>query len=165
MKYLDFNREIETKKPRYLSKFNTLVEAVSSTRGAASGSDFVQFSSYYHTYMYAFMIGYHLGVCNQLLGGDTKDSAPMSYWKPAEIVDYVLMLIFSEPYEKLGFNWIDIETMTIDEAKQAIATVIKRIEGYANTGFEFIQDRYNNHKEDFSDPYIFVNLLKEVTKE
>jgi len=35
----------------------------------------------------------------------------------------------------------------------------------ANTGFEFIQDRYNNHKEDFSDPYIFVNLLKEVTKE
>jgi len=165
MKYLDFNREIETKKPRYLSKFNTLVEMVSSKQGAASGSDFVRFSSYYHTYMYAFMIGYHLKECNQLLGGDTKDSAPMSYWKPAEIVDYVLMLIFSEPYEKLGFNWIDIETMTIDEAKQAIATVIKRIEGYANTGFEFIQDRYNNHKEDFSDPYIFVNLLKEVTKE
>ena len=55
--------------------------------------------------------------------------------------------------------------MSIDEAKQAIATVIKRIEGYANTGFEFIQDRYNNHKEDFSDPYVFVNLLKEVTKE
>ena len=165
MKYLDFNREIETKKPRYLSKFNTLVETVSSTRGAASGSDFVQFSSYYHTYMYAFMIGYHLGECNQLLGGDTKDSAPMSYWKPAEIVDYVLMLIFSEPYDKLGFNWIDIETMSIDEAKQAIATVIKRIEGYANTGFEFIQDRYNNHNEDFSDPYVFVNLLKEVTKE
>ena len=137
----EFRQEIEIKKPRYLAKYFELMETISN-KGSTSGGDYIKFGPFYQTYMYAFMIGYHLGDCNQITSGETKDFAPLSHWKPNEMVEYILMLILSESDEKLGFSWDDLENMNEDESKAAVTTIIRRIEGYANTGLNYIQNMF-----------------------
>lgn len=94
--------------------------------------------------------------------GETKDFTPVSHWKPSELVDYILMLILSESDEKLGFTWEMLEQMNEEECKAAVGTIVKRIEGYANTGLNYIQDKFNNEKDEFRSPNVFINLLREV---
>ena len=160
----DFRQEIENKKFRYLTKYASLMDQISN-RGTTKGGDYIQFGPYFQTYMYAFMIGYHLGDCIPVAGaGETKDLVSLSTWKPNELVDYILMLMFSEPKEKLGFSWAELETMNDDQVKQCISTVIKRIEGYANAGLAHIQKIFNEDKEEFRDPFVFMNILKEVSE-
>ena len=94
--------------------------------------------------------------------GETKDFAPLNHWKPSEMVDYILMLILSESEDKLGFSWEDLESMNDDECKAAVSTIVRRIEGYANTGLNYIQDKFNNEKDEFRSPQVFINFLRDV---
>ena len=45
---------------------------------------------------------------------------------------------------------------------KAISCIIRRIEGYANTGLNYIQNKFNNEKDEFRSPQVFLNLLREV---
>lgn len=160
----DFRLEIEIKKPRYLSKYSSLIDTISN-KGAITGGDYIQFGAFYQTYMYAFMIGYKLGECNPIAGeGEQKDFAPISNWKPNDMVDYILMLVLSEPEEKLGFKWIELDSMDDTMAKQAASSIIRIIEGYANTGLNYIQEKFDKHKDEFSDAFVFANMLREVSE-
>ena len=159
----DFRNEIEIKKPRYLSKYASLIDTI-STRGSINGGNYIQFGAFYQTYMYAFMLGYKIGECNPISGeGEQKDFAAITNWKPNDMVDYILMLTFSEPEEKLGFKWIDLDTMDDENAKKAALSIVRIIEGYANTGLNYIQQKFDNHKDEFTDPFVFVNMLREVS--
>lgn len=163
MNYQRFKQEIDTKKPKYLSKYYNLIEAI-SRKGDTQGG-YIQLGAFYQTYMYAFMIGYHIGECTPISGnGDARDFAPIASWKPIELVDYIQMLILSEHEEKLGFKWIDLDTMDDDKVRECISTMMRRIEGYANTGLAYIQKKYDEEKEAFKSPFVFVNILREVTK-
>ncbi len=156
----EFRQEIDIKRPKYLVKYASLMEAISN-KGTAGGGDYIKFGPLFQTYMYAFMIGYHLGDC-RMLSGESKDFAPISHWKPSELADYIIMLILSESDEKLGFSWADLELMNDEECKIAVGTIIRRIEGYANTGLDYIQDKFKNEKDEFRSPNVFINLLREV---
>lgn len=161
----EFRQEIDIKRPRYLAKYYPLMETISN-KGTTGGGDYIKFGPFFQTYMFAFMIGYHLGECNQIAGaGETKDFAPLNHWKPSEMVDYILMLILSESEDKLGFSWEDLESMNDDECKAAVSTIVRRIEGYANTGLNYIQDKFNNEKDEFRSPQVFINFLREVVDE
>ena len=81
------------------------------------------------------------------------------------MVEYILMLILSESEDKLGFSWEDLESMNDDECKAAVSTIVRRIEGYANTGLNYIQDKFNNEKDEFRSPQVFINFLREVVDE
>lgn len=160
----EFRQELDIKKPKYLAKYYNLMETISN-KGSVNGGDYIKFGPFFQTYMYAFMIGYHLGVCNPIKGsGETRDFAPISQWKPMEISDYVLMLVLSESDEKLGFKWSDLETMTDDQCRGAISAIVQRIEGYANAGLNYIQHKFDEEKDEFRSPMVFVNLPSEVTK-
>ena len=52
----------------------------------------------------------------------------------------MIMLILSESEDKLGFSWEDLESMNYDEWKAAVFTIVRRMDGYANTGLIFILD-------------------------
>ena len=159
----EFRQELDIKKPKYLVKYYNLMETISN-KGSVNGGDYIKFGPFFQTYMYAFMIGYHLGVCNPIKGsGETRDFAPISQWKPMEISDYVLMLVLSESDEKLGFKWSDLETMTDDQCRGAISAIVQRIEGYANAGLNYIQHKFDEEKDGFRSPMVFVNLLRELT--
>lgn len=158
----EFRQEIDIKRPRYLAKYFDLMQTI-SIKGATGGGDYIKFGAFFQTYMYAFMIGYHIGECNLIVGaGETKDFAPINHWKPSEMADYILMLILSESKEKLGFTWIELENMTDEQCKEAVSTIIRRIEGYANTGLNYIQNKFNNEKDEFRSPEVFLKLLREA---
>ena len=38
------------------------------------------------------------------------------------------------------------------------------MEGYANSGLNYIQDKFDNAKEEFRSPYVFINLLREIVE-
>ncbi len=159
----ELRQEIESRKPRYLAKYQTFIETI-STKGSKSGGDYIKFGAYYQTYMYAFMIGYKIGQCNPIAGGgDSRDFAPIVTWKPYDLVNYILMLILSEGKDKIGFEWIELEDMSEEDCKLAIATIIRRIEGYANTGFEYLYKRFSESKNEFSDPFVYTNILRELS--
>lgn len=158
----DFRQEIDLKKPKYLAKYYDLINIISN-KGSSTGGDYVSFGPFFHTYMYAFMIGYHIGECSPITGcGETKDFAAIGHWKPNELADYILMLVLSEPVEKLGFTWADLEDMSDEDCKNAVSCIIKRIEGYANTGLNYIQERFNNERNDFHNPFVYIDMLKEL---
>ena len=161
----DFRAEIDVKRPRYLSKYATLIDTI-SVKGQIKGGDYIQFGAFYQTYMYAFMIGYKRGECIPISGeGEQKDFAPIGVWRPSDMVDYILMLVFSESKEKLGFTWDELDTMDDDSAKKAVLTVVRIIEGYANAGLNYIQEKFDNHKDEFTDAFVFINMLREVSME
>lgn len=155
--------EIDIKRPRYLTKYLPLIEAISN-KGTTKGGDYIRFGPYFQTYMYAFMIGYHIGECDPIIGagGEAKDFAPFGDWKPRELVDFILMNILNESEEKIGFQWIDLESMADEEMKKAVSDIIRRIEGYANVGFSHLQQKFDNEKDEFRDPYVFINILRKV---
>ncbi len=158
----DFRNEIDIKKPRYLTKYTPMMEAISD-KGSAKGGDYMQFGALYQTYMYAFMIGYKLGDCITIVGcGESKDFAPILNWKPNPMVDYILAMILNEPSEKLGFNWIDLDNMTDEEQSAVAINIVRRIEGYANTGLNYLQNKYDNDKDMFRDPFVFVSILRDL---
>lgn len=158
----EFRQEIDIKRPRYLAKYFDLMTAISN-KGTTGGADYIKFGPFFQTYMYAFMIGYQLGECNLIAGvGETKDFAPISHWKPSELTDYILMLVLSEEKEKIGFTWSELEDMNDDQCKETVSTIIRRIEGYANTGLNYIQDKFNTEKDEFRSPQVFINFLREV---
>ena len=141
----DFRAEIDVKRPRYLSKYATLIDTI-SVKGQIKGGDYIQFGAFYQTYMYAFMIGYKRGECIPISGeGEQKDFAPIGVWRPSDMVDYILMLVFSE--------------------SKAVLTVVRIIEGYANAGLNYIQEKFDNHKDEFTDAFVFINMLREVSME
>ena len=115
--------------------------------------------------MYAFLIGYHLGECAPITGlGASRDFAPINHWKPSDLVDFILMLLFTETEDKLGFSWAQLEEMSDEECKAVVSNIIRRLEGYANTGLNYIQDKFENAKEEFRSPYVFINLLRDVVQ-
>lgn len=159
----DLRQEIEIKRPRYLIKYKPLLEAISN-KGTSGGGDYVRFGPFYQTYMYAFMIGYRKGECVPIVeSGDKSDTfADMSHWRPSAMLDYILMLILSESKEKMNFTWMELEAMKEEEGKDAVKKIITRIEGYANAGLEHLQTLYNTKKEMFRDPFVFVNILRDI---
>lgn len=160
----EFRQEIDIKKPRYLAKYFDLMTAISN-KGTAGGADYIKFGPFFQTYMYAFMIGYQLGECSLIIGaGETKDFAPISHWRPSELTDYILMLVLSEEKEKIGFTWSELEDMNDEQCKEAVSTIIRRIEGYANTGLNYLQDKFNTEKDEFRSPQVFINFLREVAE-
>lgn len=159
----EFRQEIESRKPRYLAIYQSFIETI-SIKGSKNGGDYIKFGAYYQTYMYAFMIGYKMGQCTPIAGGgETKDFAPIVNWKPIDLVNYILMLIFSEDRDKIGFSWIELEDMSDEECKSSITTIVRRIEGYANTGFEYLYKRFTESKNEFSDPFVYTNILRELS--
>lgn len=160
----DLRQEIDVKRPRYLAKFVPLMEAI-SIKGTAKGGDYIKFGQFYQTYMYAFMIGYHLDKNIPISdSGEKRDFAPFGDWKPIELRDFILMTILNESVEKLGFEWIQLEEMDEEKSKATVSGIIRRIEGYANAGLCYIQDKFDNEKEEFRDPFVFVNLLRRITE-
>lgn len=160
----ELRQEIDIKKPRYLAKYVPLMEAI-SIKGTTKGGDYIKFGQLWQTYMYAFMIGYHLGESIPIAdSGEKKDFAPFGDWKPFELRDFILMTVLNDSSEKLKFEWIDLEGMNEEESKAAVISIMRLIEGYANRGLQYIQEKVDNEKEEFRDSFVFLNFLRGISQ-
>lgn len=156
--------KIGQKRPRYKEQYRSLIESV-STKGDASGKgDFSAFGAFYQTYMYAFVIGYKLGVPKFIEKGEkTIDFASFVDWKPTSVRDFILMLLLNDT-EKFGvsYSWLELENANGETIDNFIAELFRQMEGYANAGFEYLQNKWDNEKIEFQDPFVFVNFLEEL---
>jgi len=153
---------IGQKRPRYRIQYRALIEAISNKGDSTGKGDFSSFGAFYQTYMYAFIIGYKLGTPKYIQGNDkTDDFFVFSNWKPTSIRDYIIMLLLNKS-EEFGFKWIELENANEDAINTFVTELIRQMEGYANAGFEYLQNKWDNENMKFRHPFVFVNFIEEL---
>lgn len=138
-----------------------MLDAISIKGDTTLAGSYSSFGAYYQTYMYAFIIGYKLGELNYIMPEDTSpvDFAPIGQWKPRRIRDFIYMLILNES-DSFGYTWESLEDASEDSIEVFVSEFIRRIEGYANAGLEYLQNKWDNERYEFQDPFVFVNILE-----
>jgi len=153
---------IGQKRPRYKEQYRALIESISKKGDASGKGDFSSFGAYYQTYMYAFIIGYKLGKQNFIKANEKTDNFfVFSQWSPIAIRDYIVMLLLNKS-EEFGFKWIELENAGDEAINTFITEFIRQMEGYANAGFEYLQNKWNNENIKFRNPFVFVSFLEEL---
>lgn len=153
---------IGQKRPRYKEQYRALIDSISKKGDSSGKGDFSSFGAFYQTYMYAFIIGYKLGKQNFILSNEkTNDFFVFSQWNPTSIRDYIVMLLLNKS-EDFGFKWIELENASAETIDIFVTEFIRQMEGYANAGFEYLQNKWNNENMKFRNPFVFVNILEEL---
>lgn len=151
---------IGQKRPKYREQYRQLVEAISKSSGKG---DFSIFGTYYHTFIYAFIIGYSLGTEKLIKPNEptTDFIASFDLIKPASIRDFIIMLLLIES-DKFGFSWQELENANQETIDSFIVELFRHMEGYANAGFEYLQNKWDNENIKFRNPFVFVNFIEEL---
>lgn len=153
---------IGQKRPRYKEQYRALIDSISKKGDTSGKGDFSSFGAFYQTYMYAFIIGYKLGKQNFIQSSEkTNDFFVFSQWSPTSIRDYIVMLLLNKS-EDFGFKWIELENASTETIDTFVTEFIRQMEGYANAGFEYLQNKWDNENMKFRNPFVFVNLLEEI---
>lgn len=153
---------IGQKRPRYKEQYRLLIDSISKKGDASGKGDFSSFGAYYQTYMYAFIIGYKLGKQNFILQNEkSNDFFVFSQWSPIAIRDYIVMLLLNKS-EDFGFKWIELEDASSETIEIFVAEFIRQMEGYANAGFEYLQNKWDTENMMFRNPFVFVKILEEL---
>jgi len=156
--------KIGQKRPRYKEQYRSLIENISIKGDSSGKGDFSAFGAFYQTYMYAFIIGYKLGAPKLIEKGEKPaEFASFVDWKPTSVRDFILMLLLNDT-EKYGisYSWLELENANEETIDNFIAELFRQMEGYANAGFEYLQNKWDNEKMEFQDPFVFVNFLEEL---
>jgi hypothetical protein len=154
---------IGQKRPRFKEKYRSLIESISKKGDASGKGDFSSFGAFYQTYMYAIIIGYQLGRQNFIQPNEkTENFFVFSQWSPIPIRDYIIMLLLNKT-EDFGFNWVELENASEDAVNAFVSELIRQMEGYANAGFEYLQNKWNNENMKFRNPFVFINFIEELS--
>jgi hypothetical protein len=155
---------IGQKRPRYKEQYRVLIDSISKKGDTSGKGGFSSFGAFYQTYMYAFIIGYKLKKQNFIQANEkTNDFFVFSQWSPTAIRDYITMLLLNKS-ESFGFKWIELENASADTIDAFVTELIRQMEGYANAGFEYLQNKWDNENMKFRNPFVFVNLLEELSR-
>ncbi|MDH6312994.1 hypothetical protein M2137_001781 [Parabacteroides sp. PFB2-10] len=154
---------IGQKRPRYKEQYRTLIESISKKGDASGEGGFSSFGAFYQTFMYAFFVGYKLQKCIYIQPNEptTDFIASFELIKPTPVRDFIIMLLLNET-EKFNFTWFELENANEETIDNFITELFRQMEGYANAGFEYLQNKWNEEKIEYQDPFVFVNFLEEL---
>ena len=156
----EFRDKIYIKRPKYLTSKKDIV-TLSALKGSKK-SKFLRFGPYYEIFMYAFIIGYNRKERLPLSDGSSKkDFYKIGEWKPKGIVDYILLLMFSDK-SIIKYEWDELEDFEEVKIDQVVSNIITAIEEYANAGLSYLGERMDTDNTEFTDPFVFVNILNEI---
>jgi len=155
----EFRQKINNVRPSYLSERKQLLEIISNK--GSSKSEFAQFGPFYQSYMYAFFLGYKLGE-RLTVTGKTDNFFAIGLWQPKSMVDFMLMLLFTN-LKEFG-DWNEMEDFKEEQIDQKVKVLLNAIEEYANAGLLYLQDKYNSERYEFQDPFAFVNIISDLKK-
>lgn len=156
----EFRDRIYIKRPRYQGSKREVMDLLAK-KGGKKG-EFLLFGPYYEIYMYAFFIGYNRNERLPLSDSSKKETfRDFGLWKPQGIVDYILMLLFSDK-EIIKYEWDELEYLDEENIDDVISKIITAIEEYANAGLSYLSEKISTDKNEFTDPFVFVNILNEV---
>ena len=166
MNYQDLRDAIYSRKPRYSAAYKPLVERI-STKGDATGKGgFTTFGAFYQTFMYAYIIALRFGKKTPLPANEQKvEFAPIGKWKPAPIRDFIIITLFnrSEQFDSYKWSWLYLADSSKENVDNFITALIREMEGYANTGLEYLQKKWDEEKTTlFTLPSVFVDILEDL---
>jgi hypothetical protein len=155
---------IGQKRPRYKEQYRPLIESISKKGDTTGKGDFSSFGAFYQTYMYAFIIGYKLGKQNLIHTNEkANEFFVFSQWSPTSIRDYIVMLLLNKS-DDFGFKWIELENASAELIDAFVTELIRQMEGYANAGFEYLQNKWDNENIKFRNPFVFVNIIEKLNE-
>lgn len=153
------------RRPKCKEKYRDLLAGI-ATEGDKKGKGGIStLGAFGQAYMYAFMIGHRLKKghleSDDFVGKEEKtfDIAPLGNWKPASLRDYLIMMLLNES-EEAGVVWSSLDDAEEDAVDAWVKELIRRMEAYANAGFEYLNEKWTNAKYEFEDPFVFVNFLQ-----
>ena len=157
-----FRERILDLRPQYSDQYRSMIDAISNKMEKTGKGNIAQFGAYYQTFMYACIIGMRLGSPKYLeVNEKTWEFALLQKWKPTQIRDYVIMMIFNRSKD-YGFDWMDLENANDETILAFLHTFEREMEGYANRGLEYINNIWVNQRVRFESPTIFVEILQEL---
>lgn len=157
-----FREKILDLRPHYSDQYRSMIDAISNKLEKTGKGNIAQFGAYYQTYMYACIIGMRLGTPKYLEANEKSwEFALMQKWKPTQIRDYVIMMLFNRSKD-YGYDWMDLEDANEETISAFLRTFEREMEGYANKGLEHINSIWVNQRVRFESPTIFVEILQEL---
>jgi len=152
---------IKLARPGYSESKSELVSEILGRKGS-SKTDFTRFGPIYQVFMYAFILGFQSD--NRIeITGKKVEFFPLGQWQPSDIVDFLLLMIFSKD-GLIQYDWNELEDLEEEEMNRVIRSIVKIFEEYANGGLSILEEKIENNPEEFQDPFAFVNILKETTQ-
>lgn len=166
MNHQQLREQIFSRKPKYSAKFRPLVEKLSTIGDATGKGDFTTFGAIYQTFMYAYIIGLRLGKKTPFQQKETKtEFAPISYWKPAPVRDFIIITLLNrvDKFDDYKWDWLSLENASEENVNNFVTMLVHEMESYANTGFEYLQKKWDEEKSTtFTQPTVFVDILEEL---
>ena len=158
------------RRPKCEERFKKPLLDSIATEGDKKGKGGIStLGDYGQTFMYAFIIGHKLKK-GHLDDADfipkearTFDIRPFGNWKPTAIRDYIILILLNESSE-IGVEWSELDDAGEDAVDNWVKELIKRMEAYARVGFEYLNEKWTNERYEFNDPFVFVNLLQELSE-
>ena len=164
MNHQQLRELIYSRKPKYSSKFRTLVERL-STKGDATGKgSFTTLGPIYQTFMYAYIVGMRLGK-KVPIQEQKIEFAPIANWKPASVRDFIIITLLnrSEDFSDYHWDWLSLENTSEENVGNFVTSLIREMESYANAGFEYLQEKWDEGSTTaFTQPTVFVDILNEL---
>lgn len=157
-----FREKILDLRPHYSDQYRSMIDAISNKLEKTGKGNIAQFGAYYQTYMYACIIGLRLGKPKYLEANEKSwEFALMNKWKPTQIRDYVIMMLFNRSND-YGYDWMDLEDANDETIALFLRAFEREMEGYANRGLEHLNNIWVNQRVRFESPTIFVEILQEL---
>lgn len=153
---MELVKKIKDKAPEYDSKFEEFIGRFTVLQGGRAGfagdglslEQGKQFATKYEIFMYAFF----LGVRNESRIPFPQHSKKTKFieiksWQPTDLADYVVMGALALS----NIDFFELEKMEVSEIESELSNIRVIIEEYANGGFEFLKNKFED------DPGFFAN--------
>ena len=160
MKFID---SFKGKSPKYPIKY---YDSIISQHALVGGRDDKlaygtgkSFRNVYEIYIYATILGLRKDYKLPLDGIKTQKFWEIKNWRPAEVVDFIIMNLLVK--SQIDLN--KLEDLDENELREELTKLEKLLEEYAHGGFDLIDSAIKKDPHFFdNNEYSFVNLLDEI---
>ncbi len=160
MNAAEFKDKILDLRPHYSDKYRSMIDSISIKQERLGKGNIASFGAYYQTFMYACIIGMRLGKPKYFDKGEkSAEFAPIYKWKPTQIRDYIILMLFNRS-KSYGYDWMDLENANNEVIVSFLQAFEQEMEGYANRGFEYLLNKWENERVTFVSPTVFVDILQ-----
>ncbi len=147
-------------KPRYLEKHEELIRKFAQFGGGVEEHKYDQgraFSNVYEFYIYAFFLGLSKGITADLSGDQKLRSfIEVKAWKHSGLTKTLISCAIAES----DFDMLRVQTLENDTEISAEVRIIRDcIEGFANGGFDLIQQAVADDPDGAESDDFFVSML------
>lgn len=164
MNSAELRNKIDGLRPHYSDRYRAMIEAISHKGERTGIGNIAQFGAFYQSFMYACIIGIRLGKPTYLEPKEASlEFAEMSKWKPMPIRDFVIMAMLNRT-ESFDYTWMQLENASEEMVNAFLRALQREMEGYANTGFAYLQQKWDTERVMFSNPTVFVDILKDLNQ-